>query len=141
MPSLIQNLLATLVAAAGATASAEVPLTIVIEQIPQAQGQVLIALYDNAEGWESDQAIANRAVAVSGDHVEVRFDGLLAGSYGVKLFHDLNGNGELDMNFMGIPTEPFAFSNNARGNFGPARWTDAQFSLGAEAEIQRIRLD
>ena len=37
------------------------------------------------------------------------------GKYGVIAFHDLNGNEKLDTNFMGIPNEPYGFSNNARG--------------------------
>jgi uncharacterized protein (DUF2141 family) len=36
-------------------------------------------------------------------------------------------DGELDSNFLGIPTEDYGFSNNARGTFGPADYDDAKF--------------
>lgn len=36
------------------------------------------------------------------------------GQYSITAFHDLNGNEKLDLNFLGIPTEPFGFSNDAR---------------------------
>jgi len=43
--------------------------------------------------------------------------------------HDLNGNGELDTNFVGLPQEPYGFSNNATANFGPPKWNDIRFQL------------
>ena len=55
--------------------------------------------------------------------------------------HDENGNGELDANFVGIPKEPWGFSNNAKGKFGPPKWEDVQFSIGEEAVVQAISLN
>lgn len=37
------------------------------------------------------------------------------GKYGIIAFHDTNGNEKLDTNFLGVPEEPYGFSNNARG--------------------------
>jgi len=41
------------------------------------------------------------------------------GKYIFKYFHDENCNNKLDKNCLGIPTEGFGFSNNAKGSFGP----------------------
>ena len=57
------------------------------------------------------------------------FEGLESGMYAVSLFHDENDNGKLDANFMGIPREPYAFSNNAKGFFGPPTFQDCQFEV------------
>ncbi|MCU0458403.1 MAG: DUF2141 domain-containing protein [Bacteroidales bacterium] len=38
---------------------------------------------------------------------------LPAGGYVISMYQDKNGNGELDSNFLGIPREPFGFSNYA----------------------------
>ena len=65
---------------------------------------------------------------------------LPAGSYGARIMHDINDNGELDANFVGIPSEPWGFSNNATGSFGPPKWQDVQFELSGDAE-QNIRLN
>ncbi|MNR30585.1 hypothetical protein D3C85_1480510 [compost metagenome] len=65
---------------------------------------------------------------------------LPAGAYGMKAFHDVNGNGKMDTNPFGMPSEPFAFSNNAVGNMGPAKWDRARFEVsGATAQTIRIR--
>ena len=61
--------------------------------------------------------------------------------YAIRMYHDVNDNGELDTNLMGIPSEPFAFSNNAQGRFGPAAWDDAVFEIGADAVRHTVRLD
>lgn len=56
----------------------------------------------------------------------------------MKAFHDLNGNGKMDMNPFGMPTEPFALSRDAGGKHGPAVWADAVFDVGTGANAQRI---
>jgi uncharacterized protein (DUF2141 family) len=37
----------------------------------------------------------------------------------IRLFQDLDGDGELDKNAFGLPTEPFGFSNDPVIRFGP----------------------
>ena len=53
---------------------------------------------------------------------------------------DLNGNEELDRNLVGIPTEPFGFSRNARGSFGPPDYADMQFEVAGEPVTLDIEL-
>ena len=49
------------------------------------------------------------------------------GEYAIKLYHDENSDGELNSNFLGFPTEDYAYSNNASGTFGPPDYADAKF--------------
>ena len=60
-----------------------------------------------------------------------RFENLPPGDYAIAAFQDVNENGVLDKNALGIPTEPYGFSNDARGWFGPPSWQAARFHLGA----------
>ena len=62
------------------------------------------------------------------------------GAYAVSAFHDRNGNGRLDSGFMGKPTEPYGFSNDARGTFGPAKFHDAKFELAEPGQKITIHL-
>lgn len=94
-------------------------------------GAVMIALYDSEAGYEGGPAVARAAIPASGP-VVARFENLPAGDYAVKAFHDLDGDGEMDTNPFGLPTEPYAFSNNAVGNMGPARWDRAHFAVSGE---------
>lgn len=51
------------------------------------------------------------------------------GDYAVSVYHDENLNGDMDSGFMGIPKEPYGFSNNAKSSFGPPKWRDVKFSI------------
>ena len=57
------------------------------------------------------------------------------GIYAIGLYVDSNKNEKLDTNFLGIPTEQFGFSNNAKGRFGPPSFESASFELDAFKEI------
>ena len=96
-------------------------------------GTVMVALFDSAASFDgrSGQPVASTAVNASG-RVVATFESLPAGDYAVKAFHDVNGDGEMNTNPFGMPIEPYAFSNNAVGNMGPARWTAAHFAVSGE---------
>jgi uncharacterized protein (DUF2141 family) len=72
--------------------------------------------------------------------VEFSTTALPAGTYALRVMHDRNGNQTLDSNLVGMPTEPWGFSNNAAGSFGPPGWDDARFELGDD-QRQTITLN
>ncbi|MFN3669745.1 MAG: DUF2141 domain-containing protein [Brevundimonas sp.] len=96
-------------------------------------GMVMVALFDSAAAFDggSGAPVAATAVPASGPAVAI-FENLPAGDYAVKAFHDVDGDGEMDSNPFGMPIEPYAFSNNAVGNMGPARWSAASFTVSGE---------
>ncbi|MGE0532174.1 MAG: DUF2141 domain-containing protein [Hyphomonadaceae bacterium] len=104
----------------------------------QPQGQVLLQVFNSEESYRAGNGIAGRQIPITGPTASVEFNDVPTGQYAVRLFHDLNGNGELDTNPFGIPTEPFAFSNNARGSFGPASWQQAVFTLNPGENVHQI---
>jgi uncharacterized protein (DUF2141 family) len=118
--------------------SADTRLTLTFETGAET-GAIMVALYDSEAAYEGGQPARVAQVNVATGQHEAVFD-LPAGAYGVKAFHDVNGNGKMDTNPFGMPTEPFAFSNNAVGNMGPAKWDRARFEVsGATAQTIRIR--
>ncbi len=62
------------------------------------------------------------------------FNGLKDGVYAVAIIHDENGNGALDTNPLGIPTEGVGASTNPRV-FGKPKFDQAQFTLKGNASI------
>ncbi|MCY4342626.1 MAG: DUF2141 domain-containing protein [Gammaproteobacteria bacterium] len=131
------GLLAVTLGVAGQAASGT--LTIVIEDIRDASGAVQVQVLAGPAQFEGEGAAAQfRETAVEGSLTLVA-DGLPPGEYAIRVMHDRNGNDELDVNFVGLPIEPYGFSNNAKGRFGPAAWKDARFELDGDA-TQVIRL-
>lgn len=70
---------------------------------------------------------------------EAVIPGLQPGRYAVAVIHDENGNGKLDTNAFGMPTEGFGFSNNPRITFGPPSFATSSLLVG-QAEGTGIRM-
>lgn len=104
----------------------------------QPQGAIMLQLFDSEAGYESGRGGRAIRLPVSAATAEINFSGLAPGEYAIRLFHDVNGDGEMNTNPFGIPTEPFAFSNNARGQFGPAAWANAVFTIAPGDNVQAI---
>jgi uncharacterized protein (DUF2141 family) len=51
------------------------------------------------------------------------------------MYHDENGNGQLDKNMMGIPRERVGFSRDARGRMGPPSFADAAIDLQQDTAL------
>jgi uncharacterized protein (DUF2141 family) len=135
--------LATSAAFAPALVSAET-LTITIADIRESEGRLMIQVANSEKGFEfSEDSAAPPPVAISqlAEAGEMTFEVTLPpGIYGARVLHDLNGNGEMDSNFVGMPKEPWAFSNNATGRLGPAKWQDAKFEISGDTAVE-IRLN
>ncbi len=114
-------------------------LTVTVTNIAAPKGALMIGVYDKA-GYATDKQVAGGAVPVTSDTATTTFD-LPPGQYGIKMFHDVDGNGKMDTNPFGMPTEPFAFSNSAPAQFGPAKWDAAAFTVEAPATTHTIKLN
>ena len=68
------------------------------------------------------------------------FEDMPYGKYGIKAFHDENGNNRLDTNLVGKPTERYGFSNNADGRYGPPPFSATAFTLSSPETALEIRL-
>ncbi|HEY8571896.1 DUF2141 domain-containing protein [Phenylobacterium sp.] len=103
------------------------------------QGQVLVALYDSEASYKArNRALKDVTVPVRGGRAEVVLRGLKPGTYAAMAFHDLNSDRR--MNFrLGLPSEPYAVSNNAKG-FPIAGWSAAKFQVGDGETRHAIRL-
>lgn len=106
-------------------------------------GQVGCALFFGREGYpmEADRAVQRTFSPIEDDEATCRFEGLAPGDYALSVMHDEDGDGEIDKNFFGIPTEGWATSNDAPPRaFGPPKWEDAKIDFDGGAFEQRIRM-
>jgi len=128
--------------AAGTAAAASAPVVVrVARRIPAAslhvrvadlrdsKGQVICTLYDLPDAFPSDsnRAIGHAVVAIRDRSAECDFAGIAPGKYALVAFHDENANGEFDRNWLGMPKEGYAFSNNVRPVLAPPSFKAAAF--------------
>jgi uncharacterized protein (DUF2141 family) len=116
-----------------AAAAQALDLTVVVTGARSAKGQVVAAVYDKSEGWTKTM-LRGEAVA-AGERVTLVFRQLPTGTYAVAVYHDENGNGRLDTNVIGVPSEPYGFSRDAAGTLGPPKFADAAVALQADTTI------
>lgn len=92
-----------------------------------AGGQVMLMLCPDSASYEVEEGCHLQKADAVGLLVKLIFTGLKPGTYALRAVHDINANGDIDVNKLGIPTEPFAFSNDAIGRMGPPGFKEASF--------------
>jgi uncharacterized protein (DUF2141 family) len=103
-------------------------------------GTVMVSLFDSESTYLSGKPIRQATVKIADGERSAVFADLQPGKYAAKAFHDVNGDGKMNLNPFGLPVEPVAFSNNAPANMGPARWERAQLMVsGNTAQTIVIR--
>lgn len=109
---------------------------------PGMQDRMLyVAIHSTAADFpmRDDKAIRRSTVA-TGDRTILSVTDIPSGSYAVSVYADLNGNGRLDTNFIGIPNEPTGASRDATGRFGPPKFGDAAFDIGEGMTLHTIHI-
>lgn len=106
-------------------------LTVTVDNVNKAEGNVRIAVYDEQTWLSREQWIARKIVpATDAARLSVAFE-LPSGTYAVAVVHDVNGNGRMDTR-MRFPREPYGFSNGVVPRFGPPKFEDARFNMGED---------
>ena len=129
------------VAAAPAVVAVTATLTVRFTGIATPTGAVLLSLFASEADFDAGgKPIASIMAPVTNDTAEAVFPGLAPGRYAVKAFHDVDGDGKMATTPFGMPLEPYAFSNDAVGEAGPAKWAAANFAVGAGAVVHSIKI-
>ncbi|MCF2496539.1 MULTISPECIES: DUF2141 domain-containing protein [Dyadobacter] len=116
-------------------------LNIEFTNIKKGQGKLWIAIYKPEEKFASkEKPKIYRIVDVKGAAPQlVAFD-LAPGRYALAVYHDLNSNGVLDKNFVGIPKEPYGFSKNFRPKFSAPKFEDCEFVFKDPGQKINVKL-
>lgn len=103
-------------------------LIVVVENVASEKGMIVASLCDK-HSFLKDCAMQASAKPTSSTKTELRFENVPDGTYALMVIHDENDNRKLDRDALGIPTEGYAFSRNARGRRGPPTFEDAAFEV------------
>jgi uncharacterized protein (DUF2141 family) len=110
-------------------------LTITVKGVRNADGAIFLAVYDSGKSFmKVPQAKTTRRLNAGKGDLKIVIHDLPAGKYAIAGYHDENGNGKLDTNALGIPEEGYGFSNDARGTFGPPKFSEAVFDFDGKTD-------
>ncbi|WP_299463084.1 DUF2141 domain-containing protein [uncultured Microscilla sp.] len=103
-------------------------LSVSVKGIQTVKGKIYMAVYNRAEGFlEVETAIATQITPVTGKQVVIRFRNLKPGYYAIATYHDKNSDGKMNKNLVGVPTEYYGFSRDARARFRAPSFEAARF--------------
>ena len=108
-------------------------LSIHISGISKIKGSLFIAVFRATDDFPVfGKQFKGIVKEVEGKSQNYTFDNLPEGEYALAIYQDENRNKILDKNLLGIPTEIYGFSNNARSNFSAPSFQEAKFKLNKD---------
>jgi uncharacterized protein (DUF2141 family) len=115
-------------------------LEVIVENVTPGKGHVRICLFDNkADFFGNARLCVDVPAPEDQTSVKASFDHLEEKEHAVAVYQDFNQNGILDRNWLGLPKEPYGFSNNPSTFFGPPGFSRVAFNLRQSGSIT-IRL-
>jgi len=132
--------------AAGAIEAQSTPngdITVVITDLRNTDGKILISLYDKAEGFPRDRSAIIRTAAIQPDasgQVTTVFEDLPHGDYAIAVLHDEDNSLGMTFGALHLPKEGYCFSNNLKVRFKPPKFKKARFTLEGESVTQTLRM-
>jgi uncharacterized protein (DUF2141 family) len=115
-------------------------LSIKISNIQNKGKTLYVGIYRAGDEFpEFNRYWKNTKVTTTSNEMTVEFE-VPYGDYAVAISHDLNGNGKLDKNFFGYPSEPFGFSNNFKPTLSSPDFSDCKFTFSQLSNSLTIKL-
>lgn len=105
-------------------------LTIKISNIEKIKGEIKVGVFNTDTNFlKEGYAIKNYAIKVENNTAILTITDLPKGEYAVTMYHDQNSDNECNRNFIGIPKEPYGFSNNIKPKMSAPKYKDCKFSF------------
>jgi uncharacterized protein (DUF2141 family) len=126
---------ANLPAAAFAQSSSCPGIHVKILDIRNSAGTIGCALFESPAGFPIEflrHATNIILIKILDTQASCDFVNIPSGTYALAVIHDENMDGKLDTKWLGIPTEGYGFSNNAKATFGPPSFSAARFHYDGE---------
>ncbi len=117
-------------------------LRIELSGIREPKGIIWVGLYDSqASFMVKEKAIVKGFEVVATGTMTLTISSLAAGRWAVAIFHDINGNGELDTNYLGVPTEPYAFSKKPLSKWRMPRYEEIAIPFHPPVQYLHVQLE
>ena len=117
--------------------SQQYKLIVKVEGLKSTTGNLVVGVYQSSPDFLKKE-FTSATIPVESRNQQFTLSGMPGGSYAIAIYHDENEDGKLTANFMGLPKEGYAFSNNARGLVGPPDFNKAAIKLYGDRKITII---
>lgn len=111
-------------------------ITITISGITAIKGNLRVGLYLPEDDFLKEKGLKGITLPHTAKVQDIHFDHIPNGVYAIAVYQDINKNNRLDKNQLGIPLEPFGFSNNPPIGFGPPSFEQCRFEVTGNKVVQ-----
>ena len=138
--SILIGVLATAFLSPVVSTAAAMELEISVVGLRNTKGNILVALYRDAETFlDKEDFFRNLVIPASGQPPTGVIRELPEGEYAIAILHDENNNNKMDRRFF-VPREGFGFSNNVKVRVRAPSFGDAKFTVNSERTRLEIEL-
>lgn len=117
-------------------------LQLTVTNLKVKTGRVWIGIYTNETDFlDREKARLVEIKVNKKGAVKIAIDSLNYGSeYALAIFHDEDDNGEMNLNWLGLPSEPWAFSGEPKTRLRLPKFEEVKFCFKPSKEAQTVRL-
>ena len=115
-------------------------LILIVQNINTIEVNIFVAVYDHENDYMRNRFAEAIAEVKSECDLEIELK-IPLGKYAITIFHDVNNDAKLNTNFLGIPKEPYGFSNNPESHFGPPGFKQALFEFREDGQVVEVLLN
>lgn len=117
-------------------------LKVTVTNVNKQKGNVEIAIFNDSKTFIlKGKEYKTNSKVVTNDSIVFVFKDLTKDNYAVSIYHDINSDKECNLNFIGIPKEPYGFSNNFKPKFSKPTFNDCKIELNENKAITIKLLD
>ncbi|NOQ73123.1 MAG: DUF2141 domain-containing protein [Crocinitomix sp.] len=111
-------------------------LTLRIENIQEIKGTLHIGIFSNSDDFPKEgKEYKTLKLKVKKKFESILISNLPNGEYAIAIFHDVNSDGKCNTNILGIPKEPYGFSNNIKPRLFKPSFKDCKVILSSDKTI------
>lgn len=118
-----------------------VPLTIYVNNLKSKSAPIVVQVYKSKGKFLYKEAKFREYTFIpNGTTLTDKITDLEYGEYALAIFQDINGNGKLDKNRIGLPSESYAFSTNHVPTVRLPDYTDCKFNYSTKHHKLAMKL-
>lgn len=117
-------------------------MRVYVDNVRSAVGTIWVGVYESEDDFldrEKARLVYLKITEKGRAYLEIP-DMIVGKNYALGLFHDENDNGEFDLNWLGLPAEPWAFSGAPKTRLRLPYFNEVSFQFDQRREEQVVRL-
>jgi uncharacterized protein (DUF2141 family) len=123
------------------TVAPQIPLTLIINNLKSPTAPVIVGAYGSDNEFPDPKGqLKEYKFTPNGNQLVAKITNLKFGVYALAIYQDVNSNGKIDKNLIGIPTEPYAFSNNYKPKVKAPNFDNCKFEYDSKSNTVTMNL-